>query len=69
MTTRFKISDATCGHCKATVESAVADVPDVTSADLDLETKQLTVEHGESVNEDQLSSVITEAGYTPEPVA
>ena len=69
MTTRFQISDATCGHCKATVESAVSSLPDVSGAELDLETKQLTVEHGASVDADKLSSVITEAGYTPEPVA
>ena len=29
MTTKFQIPDATCGHCKSTIESAVSAVPDV----------------------------------------
>ena len=69
MTTRFKVADATCGHCKATIESAVSGLDEVREVDLDLVTKTVTVVHADGVTPDQLKDAITRAGYTPEPVA
>lgn len=69
MTTELRVPDATCGHCKATIETAVAGLRDVTRAELDLATQRLTVEHDSSVGIDELSGAIKAAGYTPEPVA
>ncbi|HEX2196534.1 MAG TPA: cation transporter [Actinomycetota bacterium] len=67
MTTRIRVADATCGHCKQTVESAVREVAGVTGADLDLESKVLVVEHGDAASPDALAGAIAAAGYTPEP--
>ncbi|HYO60335.1 MAG TPA: heavy metal-associated domain-containing protein [Actinomycetota bacterium] len=66
MTTRIKVEDATCGHCKQTVESAVTGVPGVTGADLDLGSKLLVVEHDDSTTPDALVGAISGAGYTAE---
>lgn len=66
MTTRIKVEDATCGHCKQTVESAVSGVAGVTGVDLDLESKLLTVEHDGSASADDLVGAVSGAGYTPE---
>ena len=68
MTTEFKVPDATCGHCKQTIESAVSALDGVDSVVLDLETKGLRVEHGHSVDKSDLASTIEAAGYTPETV-
>ena len=68
MTTKFQIPDATCGHCKATIEGAVTALPEVSAAELNLETHLLDVQHGEGVDAARLRDVITEAGYTAEPV-
>lgn len=68
MTTEFKVPDATCGHCKQTIESAVTALDGVNSAVFDLETKGLRVEHGDSVGQGDLVSTIEAAGYTPESV-
>lgn len=67
MTTEFKVPDATCGHCKATIESAVTEVQGVTGAQLDLDTKLLKVEHGTETDSNTLVSAISNAGYTPQP--
>lgn len=67
MTTELRVPDASCGHCKTTIESAVSSLADVTHVELDIETKRLTVEHGGSIGIDNLTSVIRDAGYTPEP--
>ncbi len=67
MTTRFVVADATCGHCKSTIEKAVTQVQGVTAAELDLETKLLKVEHEADTENDSLASAISNAGYTPQP--
>ena len=66
MTTRIRVEDATCGHCKQTVETAVGGVDGVTGSDLDLASKVLVVEHDASTSPNDLAGAITEAGYTPE---
>ena len=66
MTTSMRVPDATCGHCKQTVETAVAGVTGVTGADLDLESKLLVVEHDASTSPGDLVGAVTEAGYSPE---
>lgn len=65
MTSEFVVADATCGHCKATVESAVTAVQGVTGAELDLDSKRLVVEHDTATTSDDLVSAISGAGYTP----
>jgi copper chaperone len=66
MTTRIRVADATCGHCKQTVETAVGGVAGVTGATLDLDSKLLVVEHDGSASADDLVGAISGAGYSPE---
>jgi copper chaperone len=66
MTTVLKVEDATCGHCKATIETAMVSVQGVETADLDLDSKLLRVTHDEAVEPATLRRVIEDAGYTPE---
>lgn len=68
MTTQLRVPDATCGHCKGAIESAVSGVPGVESANLDLDSKLLSVSHDGTVAEDRLSAAIADAGYSPEAV-
>lgn len=69
MTTEFRVPDATCGHCKQTIESAVSAIEGVGAADLDLESKTLKVEHDETVTSDGLVGAVGAAGYSPEALA
>lgn len=64
--TRFTIPDASCDHCKNTIERAVGDLEGVGSAALDLDSKQLEVEHGDAVSAESIAAAITDAGYTVE---
>jgi copper chaperone len=66
MKTRFKVPDASCGHCRSTIESAVTAIDDVSRAELDLDSKLLSVDHGSSVGVDDIGNAIRRAGYTPE---
>lgn len=69
MTTEFVVSDATCGHCKQTIESTVLALEGVDAATLDLESKRLTVAHDGEVEPSVLATAIESVGYTPEAVA
>lgn len=69
MTTELRFPDASCGHCKQTIESAVSAIEGVGGADLDLGSKTLKVEHDDSVTSETLVGAISAAGYSPEAVA
>ena len=66
MTTEFRVPDASCGHCKSTIEGAISGVEGVERAELDLDSKLLRVEHREQVSRTDLEKVVVEAGYTAE---
>ena len=51
-----------CGHCDATVETALLNVAGVTDADADHETQTVQVECEDSVTPEQLSEAVENAG-------
>lgn len=52
----------TCGHCEASVTTEVSKVPGVTSVDVDLTTKLVTVA-GSNLDRTALVEAIDEAGF------
>ena len=54
----FTVPDMTCGHCKAAIETAIADAGG--RATVDLTAKTVTVE---GLNHDRAAQAIREAGY------
>ena len=56
------VPDMSCGHCKATIEKAVADAGG--TAQVDLGSKQVTVD---GLDPAQAEEVIREAGFDPRP--
>ena len=66
MTTQFRVPDATCGHCKQTIEGTVNAIEGVRTAELDLDTKTLRIEHDEVVDGETLIGAVSAAGYSPE---
>ncbi|HEX2295737.1 MAG TPA: heavy-metal-associated domain-containing protein [Actinomycetota bacterium] len=66
--TTLRVPDATCGHCKQTVERAVGNVGGVKEAALDLESKTLVVRHDGTTSGEELLRAVAGAGYSPELV-
>ncbi|MBK7038868.1 MAG: heavy-metal-associated domain-containing protein [Bacteroidetes bacterium] len=63
-------TSAQCGSCKSAIEKAVNNVDGVKSAELDLETKIVTVKYDvEKTNVDALKSAIVNIGYDANEVA
>lgn len=68
-TVELRISDMTCGHCTATVASALEAVAGVEDAQVSLEDKTAKVFVEQDMDDSKLYDAVREAGYTPEPVA
>lgn len=58
----LRIEGMSCGHCSARVQKALAKVPGVSKAEVDLAEARATVE-GEGFTEARLSAAVDEAGY------
>lgn len=58
----IKTSGLMCGHCDATVETALLNVPGVTEADADHETQTVTVECADTVADTDLLAAVENAG-------
>ncbi|MCE1194925.1 heavy-metal-associated domain-containing protein [bacterium] len=58
----LKIEGMSCGHCVMHVQSALEDVPGVTSAKVDLMERSAMVE-GEALSDQALRAAVADAGY------
>lgn len=58
----IKTEGLMCGHCDATVETALLNVAGVTDADADHETQTVTVECSDDVTTEQLAEAVNGAG-------
>ena len=68
-TTQFHVPDISCDHCVRAITGEVSAVAGVSSVQVDIPTKQVTIEHADVVAA-QLIEAIHEAGFdTVEPVA
>jgi Cu+-exporting ATPase len=68
-TLTLSIGGMSCASCVATIEKALAAVPGVVRASVNLATEQATVEAVASVQVGELTHAVEEAGYTAAPMA
>ncbi|WP_269503387.1 heavy metal translocating P-type ATPase [Burkholderia sp. IMCC1007] len=68
-TTELDIDGMTCGSCVSRVEKALAKVPGVTRASVNLATERASVDAAPGVSASQLVDAVTQAGYGATPVA
>ena len=62
-TQRFQVPDVSCQHCINAITQEVSALPGVARVQVALDTKTVTVEHGEQVTTDAIIAAINEAGY------
>ena len=63
--TKFKVPDMSCGHCKAAVEEELGKLPGVELSNADPVEGTVEVAYDEGrVGEEQLTGAIEEVGYT-----
>lgn len=62
----IKVEGMSCMHCQLRVKKAVEAVEGVQGADVNLQTKQVTVDYEEGkANLEKVRAAIREAGYEP----
>ena len=63
-TTRtYRVVGLTCGHCVAAVECEVSAIAHVTDVTVDLSTGDVVVTSTRSIDHDEMTAAIDEAGY------
>ena len=62
-TTVFSVPGMTCGHCKQAVTTEVGKIAAVSSIEVDLDTKKVTVTSSEPLSWSDVVSAIDEAGF------
>lgn len=67
-TTELDIDGMTCASCVSRVEKALAKVPGVTRASVNLATERATVDAAPGVSASQLAAAVRQAGYDATPV-
>jgi copper chaperone CopZ len=58
----YSVPGMSCGHCRAAIPSEVEQVAGVSSVDVDLDAKRVTVA-GEQLDDAAVRAAIDEAGY------
>jgi copper ion binding protein len=61
--TVFSVPGMTCGHCKQAVTTEVGKIAGVSSIEVDLDTKKVTVTSSEPLSWSDVVSAIDEAGF------
>lgn len=62
----IKVEGMSCGHCQMRVKKAVESVEGVQKADVNLQSKQVTLEYDEGkASLEKIKAAIKEAGYEP----
>jgi len=62
----IKVEGMSCMHCQTRVKKAVEAVEGVQKADVNLQTKQVTIDYEEGkANTEKVKDAIREAGYEP----
>ena len=65
-TKTFNVPGISCGHCKNAIEGEVGGLDGVSSVDVDVDTKLVTVDG--TADDAQIRDAIEEAGYEVAPV-
>ncbi len=65
MTITLSVPDISCGHCKASIEGAVAPLDGVERVEVDVASKTVTVDYdGSDAAMEAIVAAIEEQGYT-----
>ena len=64
MATNFNVPEISCDHCKNTIVNTLSGVENIESVNVDVQTKNVTLESSEEINLDLVKSLLDEQGYT-----
>jgi copper chaperone len=62
MTTSYSVPGISCGHCRVAITGEVGRLPGVSSVEVDLDAKRVTVT-GPAIDDNAVRTAIDDAGY------
>jgi copper chaperone len=62
MTTTYSVPGISCGHCRVAITGEVGRLPGVSSVEVDLDAKRVTVT-GPAIDDSAVRTAIDDAGY------
>ena len=64
MATKFTVPEISCDHCKSTIVDTLSTVDDIALVEVNIETKDVTLESSEEIDLDLVKSLLDKQGYT-----
>ena len=64
MTFKFTVPEISCDHCKGTIINTLSSVNNIELVEVNIETKDVTLNSSEEIDLDLVKSLLDEQGYT-----
>ena len=64
MTFKFTVPEISCDHCKSTIINTLSSVDNIELVEVNIETKDVTLNSSEDIDLDLVKSLLDEQGYT-----
>ena len=64
MTFKFTVPEISCDHCKSTIINTLSSVDNIELVEVNIETKDVTLNSSEDLDLDLVKSLLDEQGYT-----
>ena len=64
MTFKFTVPEISCDHCKSTIINTLSSVDKIELVEVNIETKDVTLNSSEDIDLDLVKSLLDEQGYT-----
>ena len=64
MTFKFTVPEISCDHCKSTIINTLSGVDNIEIVEVNIKTKDVTLNSSEEIDLDLVKSLLDEQGYT-----
>lgn len=64
MTFKFNVPEISCDHCKSTIINTLSSVDNIELVEVNIKTKDVTLNSSEEIDLDLVKSLLDEQGYT-----
>ncbi len=65
-TTTVKTPDITCGGCAGSIKNALGKMEGIKNVKVDVNTKMVSIEHGEQISREQIEAKLDDIGFPVE---
>lgn len=67
MDKKLVIPEISCQHCIDTIKKTLAEVGNINSVDVDIDTKTISIDYSNELDVSEIQNLLLDQGYTIEP--